>query len=148
LEPVVSTDYSIPDLDQKLADGLRASGVPGIVCAYLFGSHARGMPHRESDVDVGVLLHRALYPDAGPRFDVRVRLSSELLAAVHREVDVVILNDAPPMLGRHILTEGRRILCLDPTADHDYVVYALIRAADVEPWYRRYARIKLEAIRR
>jgi hypothetical protein len=47
LEPAVSTDYSIPDLDQQLVKGLCASGVSGIVSAYLFGSHARGMPHRE-----------------------------------------------------------------------------------------------------
>lgn len=144
----MSTDYSIPDLDEKLAQGLRTSGTPGIVSAYLFGRHARGMPHRESDVAVAVLLDRARYADARARFDVRVRLSSELLAAVHHDVDVVILNDAPPMFGRHIVTEGHRIFCLDPSADHDYVVYALIRAADVEPWYRRYAKIKLEAMRR
>ncbi len=148
LEPTVSTDYSISDLDEKLAQGLHESGVAGIVSAYLFGSHARGAPHRESDVDVGVLLARGQYPDAGVRFDVRVRLSSELLAAVHRDVDVVILNDAPPMLGRRIVSEGHRIFCLDPAADHDFVVYTLIRAADLDPWYRRYAKIKLEAIRR
>jgi predicted nucleotidyltransferase len=30
-----------------------------VVAAYLFGSHASGRAHRESDVDVGVLLDRA-----------------------------------------------------------------------------------------
>ena len=36
-------------------------GVPGVTSAYLFGSMANGRAHRESDVDVGLLLDRKLY---------------------------------------------------------------------------------------
>jgi len=118
----------------------------GVASAYLFGTHAEGRAHRESDVDVGVLLQRDLYPTAGERFDVRVRLSSDLISVVHcNEVDVVILNDAPPLLGRKIIY-GMRLFLGDPEADHAYVRDVQIRAADLEPWLRRWQKRKLEVL--
>lgn len=36
----------------------------GVAAVYLFGSHAAGREHRESDMDVGVLLLRDRYPEA------------------------------------------------------------------------------------
>lgn len=121
----------------------------GIASAYLFGSHAEGRAHRESDVDVGVLLQRNRYPTSGERFDLRVRLSSELISVVHcNEVDVVILNDAPPLLGRKIIYDGIRVFLGDPEADYAYGRDVQIRAADLEPWLRRLRKLQLEALAR
>jgi predicted nucleotidyltransferase len=116
---------------------------------YLFGSHARDAAHRESDVDVdvAVLLDRGIYAGPVARFDVRVRLATELGAALGRETDVVVLNDAPPLLARRIVDHGRRLLCDDEGSDRAFVLQVNIHAADLLPWYRRYARIKLDAIR-
>lgn len=99
----------------KTAEALLAGALeeapPGIVSAYLFGSHAEGRAHRESDVDVGVLLSYERYATQRERFEVRVRLSSSLAAALRTDaVDVVILNDAPPHLARRIVTQGRRVI--------------------------------------
>src|SRR5262249_2066949 len=81
-------------------------GVPGVIPAYLFGSMANGRAHRESDVDVGLLLERKVYRTPADRFEARLRLAGRLGAAVARDVDLVILNDSPPQLARHILTRG------------------------------------------
>jgi predicted nucleotidyltransferase len=35
---------------------------PGLVSAYLYGSHGEGRAHRESDVDVALVLDRARLP--------------------------------------------------------------------------------------
>lgn len=135
------------DLDESLAGVFRNLADPGVVSAYLFGSHVVERSHRESDVDVGVLLDWKAYPSRALRFDARVRLGSSLIAGLHRnEVDVVILNDAPPLLGRRVVTEGRRIFCRDHDADHAFVRDVQIRAADLEPWIRRTRRAKLAAI--
>jgi hypothetical protein len=135
------------DLDESLAGVFRNLADPGVVSAYLFGSHVAGRSHRESDVDVGVLLDWSAYPSRALRFDARVRLGSSLIAGLHRnEVDVVILNDAPPLLGRRVVTEGRRVFCCDHDADHAFVRDVQIRAADLEPWIRRTRRAKLAAI--
>ena len=56
----------------------REPPVPGLVSPYLFGSHAEGRSHRESDIDVAVLLRHAAHPTARERFEVRLRLSSWL----------------------------------------------------------------------
>jgi predicted nucleotidyltransferase len=118
------------------------------VSAYLFGSHARGHPHRESDVDIAVLLERAAFPTPRERFDERVRLTAVLGAGPAHPVDVVVLNDAPPLLGRRIVTEGRRVLCRDDEADRAYARDTLLRAADLEPFLRRARAVKLAALTR
>ena len=120
----------------------------GIVSAYLFGSEARARAHRESDVDVGVLLDRQVYPRRTDRFDARLRLIGILQATAGREVDLVILNDAPPQLARRIMTEGRRLVAADPALDHAHLCTMLSRAADLEPFLRRTRAVKLAALAR
>lgn len=94
-----------------------------------------------------MLVSWAAYPSRAERFDVGLRLAGALQGRLGRTVDLVVLNDAPPLLGRHLVTRGRRVLCRDPQADHDYVRNVQLRAADLEPWLRMRA-LKLEAIRR
>lgn len=121
----------------------------GVVSAYLFGSHAEERAHRESDIDVGVLLGYEAYPTARARFDARLKLSARIAAALRmREVDLVVLNDAPPLLARRIVTEGRRVFCADADADHAFVRDVQLRAADLEPFLRRTRSLKLDAIER
>lgn len=136
-------------LAKELEEFFRRSGEPGCVSAYLFGSMADDRAHRESDIDVGVLLSRDRYPTPRKRFDERVRLSARLVQELkHELLDVVILNDAPPLLGRRIITDGIRVFCADREADHAFVRDVQLRAADLEPFLRRAARVKLAAIRR
>ncbi|MGH7557196.1 MAG: type VII toxin-antitoxin system MntA family adenylyltransferase antitoxin [Gemmatimonadota bacterium] len=136
-------------IEEQLRAYFRDQRPPGVVSAYLFGSHAENRAHRESDVDVGVLLDRELHPRREDRFRVRVRLGSELIHAVHRnEVDVVVLNDAPPLLGRRIVTEGRRIYSEDLELDLEFVRNVQIRAADLKPFLERMRSIKIETLRR
>lgn len=121
----------------------------GIASVYLFGSQAEGRAHRESDIDVAVLFDWHRYPTRRERLDLRVSLSSELIGALnHNEVDVVILNDAPPPLGRKIIYDGIRVYVGDPAADHDYVRNVQILAADMEPWLKWTRKLKLEMLMR
>ncbi len=123
--------------------------IPGVVSVYLFGSHAMGNPHRESDVDIGVLLDWSTYPSRRDRSELRVVLGSELVAALHsNDVDVSILNDVPPGLARRIVVDGQRLVCNDPELDHAFVRDTQLRWADLAPFLRRMAAIKLEAIER
>lgn len=130
-----------------LADAL-GQQVPGIVSAYLFGSVADGRAHRESDVDVGILLDRAVHPRPADRFDARLRCVGRLSAALGREADVVILNDAPPQLARHIMATGDRALLNDPAVDHAFRRTTMSRAADLEPFLRRARQVKLQSLDR
>jgi predicted nucleotidyltransferase len=132
----------------RLERALRPAS-PGLVSAYLFGSHARGKTHRESDVDVGVLLARSVFPTPRDRFHEGIRLSGLLAGAVATPfVDLVVVNDAPPLLGRRIILEGRRAFCADEEADLTFRRDVQLRAADLEPFLSRHRRLKLDAIAR
>ena len=133
------------DVEAALAEVAR--GTPGIVSVYLFGSVAEGRDHRESDVDVGVLLDRGRYPTADERFEVRLRLLTDFSDTVRRQADVVILNDAPPLLARAVIYRGRRIYCTELELDHAFVRDTQLLAADLEPWLRRMRAIEEEALR-
>jgi uncharacterized protein len=138
-----------PDRADALTSFFGASPREGVISAYLFGSHATGHAHRESDVDVAVLLDRRVFPSVRYRFEARIALIGELAAALRTDgVDLVVLNEAPPHLVRRIMTDGIRILCLDAEADHAARRTALLRAADLEPFLRRVRATKLRAIAR
>ncbi len=118
-----------------------------VVSVYLFGSHAEGREHRESDVDIGVLLDRSVVSSKKERFDLSLRIFADLRATTGLEnIDLVVLNDAPPLLGRRIVTEGRRLICRDSEIDHSYVRDIQLRAADIQPFLERMRKIKLEAL--
>ena len=134
-------------LAARLAGAVAEAAPRGLVSAYLFGSRANDRSHRESDLDLGVLLDRTVEPAA--RFAERVRLSSLLPGLVGiRDVDVVILNDAPPLLSRRVVLDGVRVACVDPEADHAFRRDVQLRSADLEPFLRRTRARKLEAIAR
>jgi len=121
----------------------------GVVAVYLFGSHAAGRPHRESDVDLGVVLRHADYPTARERFEAGLRLHALFRQIVGgTPLDLVVLNDAPPGLAAVVVTTGRCLACRDQELDHDFRRDSQLRAADLKPFLQRAARLKLEAVRR
>ncbi|HEX5761299.1 MAG TPA: nucleotidyltransferase domain-containing protein [Thermoanaerobaculia bacterium] len=138
-------------LSERLREALAQVPVQGIVSAYLFGSHAAGRSHRESDIDVAVLLDWQRHPTRQERFAARLRLIGELAHALRtREdrLDIVILNDLPPLFGRSIVWDGVRFFCADPEADRAHTVQVQLRAADLAPWLERMRKLKLEALAR
>ncbi|TMA29695.1 MAG: nucleotidyltransferase domain-containing protein [Deltaproteobacteria bacterium] len=149
--PAPRSDPRSKPTESTVADALTAAladaSAPDVASAYLFGSIAEHRAHRESDVDIGVLLAWASHPTRAARFDAGIRLAGRLQGALGATVDLVVLNDAPPLLGRHVVAKGRRIHCRDAAADHAYVRDVQIRAADLEPWLRRMRELKLRALR-
>ena len=125
------------------------AGKPGVQAAWLFGSHCEGRSHRDSDVDVAVLFDHARYPDARARFDARIRMTADIIALLHRnEVDVVVVNDAPPRFARRIVLDGRCVHCADADAEHAFRRDVQLRAADVGPFLDRMRQVKMEALSR
>lgn len=141
------------DVSDAVASELRRFFVEtrprGVASAYLFGSHSEARAHRESDVDVAVLLDRRVFGTNRERFEERLRLISTVGSALGRnDADLVILNDAPPEFGARIVTTGLRVFCSDGEADHAFVRDVQLRAADLAPFLRRMRGMKLEALKR
>lgn len=136
-------------LEIVLAPLLSGPAGQGVVAAYLHGSHATGRPHRESDVDLGIVLDYAEYPTARDRFEAGLRLRSALQPALGAvPLDLVVLNDAPPGLAASVVTRGQRVHCSNAEAEHAFRRDCQLRAADLAPFLRRTATLKREAIRR
>ena len=113
-----------------------------ILDAYLFGSLARGEAQPHSDVDVAVFLDPASRRDVG--WGAAAEIGTDLIAALGRnDVDVVVLNDAGPMLYHRVLRDGERILARDLRATTAREGYALSRYCD---WVPQLA--KIEAARK
>jgi predicted nucleotidyltransferase len=136
-DPLLARASSV--LAAELADGL--------VAAFAFGSRAEGRAHRESDLDVGVLLSRGRFPSERDRFARRLEIAAHLASALPvPEVDVVVLNDAPATFARRIVLDGLQLLCVDAQRVHDFVRDVQLRAADLEPFLRRTRAVKLAAV--
>jgi predicted nucleotidyltransferase len=139
----------MPAMEHSIREAFARLDAPGLISGYLFGSHARGSAHRESDVDVGVVLDYGVHVTPARRFGERVRLASELIGALHvNALDLVVLNDAPPLLARRVLLEGRQVYCADADADRDFRRDTLLRAADLEPFLARMRALKVAALSR
>jgi len=132
----------------NLARELELLAGPAVAAVYLFGSHARGTAHTESDLDLGVLFDRARLPGAASRRDEAERLRSAAMEALRlNRVDVVVLNDAPPELAKTVVHQGTRLLCRAPALDHAFQRDAQLRYADLRPFLERTRRLKLQALR-
>ena len=107
------------------------------ICAlYLFGSQATGKQGPLSDVDVAVLLDEK---KASPKRFFRFRL--DLIAAAtgvcrRPDVDVVILNEATPVLKYEVVRAGRLVYERDRPARIEFEARAVQHYLDLEPFYR------------
>ena len=105
---------------------------PELKLAVLFGSTARGEARPKSDVDLGVLLD-----PYSP--ELRFQVEAELGRAAGRPVDVILLDDAPPLLRFEIAREG---VLLFQREDHrwtDFKAKAMVDWWDWAPTHRMIA---------
>jgi predicted nucleotidyltransferase len=80
----------------------------GLDTLWLYGSEAQGTAKPDSDVDLAALFRRRAEPlDV---FDARTDLEEIL----HREVDLVDLDQTSPILGMQVLQHGRLLVDHDP----------------------------------
>jgi len=103
--------------------------------AYLFGSQATRRTHSSSDVDVAVLLDESLTPDE--RFAERLRLLGDLSRIFGTDdMDLVILNEAPPLLAYETLRHGILLYCADAQTRIEFQVHTLRAYEDTMPLRR------------
>jgi len=121
---------STPDLAERITEVLSAR--QEILEAYLFGSRARGAGQAHRDVDVAVFIdEKTVEPGL---FGYRSDLTAALMSGLHtNSVDVVVLNNAPPLLYHRVLRDGVRLLSRDLRATTVREGRALSRHCDYVP---------------
>ncbi len=114
--------------EDRLIEALE--GFPEVELAVIFGSVARGEATRESDIDVGV-------KSKEPSRELLSRLEVILGRAAHREVQVVSLDESPPLLRFEIARDGKVLLQRKRHAWADFRARAMVDWWDWAPLARR-----------
>jgi uncharacterized protein len=110
----------------------------GIRLAVVFGSTAMKRRHSRSDVDVGVLLD--------PDIDLPA-LGVELERAIGARVDLIPLEDAPPLLRFEIARDGVLLVARDAHEWPEFRARAMIDWWDWAPTARMMHRVMAERLR-
>lgn len=104
----------IPELVQAMVDD------QDVIALYVFGSLVHGELKPLSDLDFAILLSNRL--DKNQRFDKHIQLIG-VFTDIFRtdEIDLINMNDAPPMMAIQILKTGKLMACTDkPTLSNFY----------------------------
>jgi predicted nucleotidyltransferase len=109
------------------------SNQPDVVAAYLFGSAAANLDHAQSDVDVALLLAESLSRSAA--LEIHLRVMADLEAICGRQVDVVILNTASPLVCFQVFKHGRLLAERDRKGRALFEMRARSLYYDFKPYY-------------
>ncbi|HKV07999.1 MAG TPA: nucleotidyltransferase domain-containing protein [Thermoanaerobaculia bacterium] len=126
------------DVLQKAADLLDQRF--GLDTLWLFGSEAEGKERQGSDVDLAALFRRQ--PKGLELLDAR----TELEEILHREVDLVDLDHASPILGMQILRRGRLLVDRNPRRRFAFSSRTLSMYEDLKIVRREGEQVLLERI--
>ncbi len=103
----------------------------GVVALYLFGSVAQGRATQLSDVDIAVLLPRV---NAMDLFKKRLQMIVDLMKILNEDdVDLVVLNEAPPLLCHRIITEGELVYSRDEKERIRFEARKVLEYLDFKP---------------
>ncbi len=113
---------------------------PDVRLAILFGSRARGTGRPDSDLDLALRL-------GGEGLRGEPRLIAELERAAGQALDVVLMDDAPPLLRFEIARDG--VIVLERAAGEwaDFRARAMIDWWDWAPYAARFAASSVERLR-
>lgn len=113
----------------------------GLAAVVLFGSQVDGSAKEESDVDVALLFSHESKPTGMELWSQR----QELAEWLGKEVDLVLLNGASPLLAMQVFKKGEELFVPDRksydqfvmTLFTDYADLTLIRQPMIEAMARR-----------
>ena len=104
---------------------------PEVQLAYLFGSAARGQLTSRSDIDVAVAAETRL------PLETRLAMAVQLSKALHREVDLIDLQDVAGEILQQSLCQGINLLQKDAGLYARLIQRLWFDQADMMPYRRR-----------
>ena len=114
------------EIEKKLNEAL--SREPAVATCYVFGSFLSPAFGQESDVDLAMLF----FPDSIPQpldvLDLKDRFSN----ALRRDVDIVVLNRASPIIAMQVLRKGKKLVERDPRLTEKFFVRTVTMYSDLK----------------
>jgi uncharacterized protein len=123
----------VPEIDDDAKRRLaKALDRDGVVAAMLIGSQARGEAGPLSDVDLAVWSQLEL--DRGQRWDLQLALLGAAQDTLRtNEVDIVMLNDAPPLLQHRSIRDAVMLVERDRAQRIRFETRAILDYLDTAP---------------
>jgi uncharacterized protein len=115
-----------------------------IITVYLFGSASRGDAGPLSDYDLAFQVQSKLPTQM--RFKLKLTLMDRFTRALKTDrVDVVLLDEAPPLLAHRILKDGKVLYCRNPLQRIRYEFRRINEYLDFQDDLDRFAAATLAA---
>lgn len=134
------------DVGPQMAQQLDAYEV---ALVYLYGSEALDLANRLSDVDVGIVLKDPSVLHDRKRYlklhaELYDCLQPVLLTDTRREMDVVFIQTASPVLQFEVINAGHLLFVADPVFQADYEAEVMRQYLDIRPLVEMHFRAALE----
>lgn len=110
-----------------------------VIFAYLFGSQISVNIGRLSDVDIAVFFKEGL--TKSEMFNRKLKIMNGFSFLLKKDdIDVVIINDAYPLLVHRIIMHGKVIFSVDEGKRMDFEIKSVMRYLDFKPYLEKYTR--------
>jgi predicted nucleotidyltransferase len=110
-----------------------------IVFSYLFGSFAKGLERKGSDVDIGIFLRKDYKKSAF--YESEIALEIERKTGI-RNVEVIVLNDKPLRFINQVLRYGKLIFSRDEKERIKFETLMTKMYIDFKPYYEEYDKLR------
>ncbi|MBA1340685.1 MAG: hypothetical protein C5S40_00945 [ANME-2 cluster archaeon] len=111
---------------------------PGILFAYLFGSHAKNTMHKKSDIDIAVYLMDPILLEEDPLYPSRLAIKIEKALSEKKVVDLRILNGSTIRFKSQVIIHGKLIHSRDEKKRIEFETSSLTQYYDFKPYYEVY----------
>jgi predicted nucleotidyltransferase len=100
----------------------------GIAAVYLYGSAASGRDQASSDIDIALLYKQGMQSD----INKQLQIADDLTSALGREVDLLMLNGASPIIRMQVLKKGMKLLERDRREVNRFFVQTINEYSDLK----------------
>ena len=115
----------VQEIVEKITNYLNSDNI--ISFAYLFGSYAKGKEKHSSDIDIAIYLFDI---SAETHFDYKMKIKFKLEDILKKQVDIVVLNFAPPLLKNQVFRYGKLLKCIDKSFMNNFKIKSFYQYCD------------------
>lgn len=111
---------------------------PEVLFAYLFGSYAKGIQDKTSDIDVAIYLKDVNVLERNPLYPSKLAIKIEKALAEKKTVDVSVLNGSTLRFRSQVLRYGKLLHSKDEKKRIEFETSSLTQYYDFKPHLEMY----------